>query len=78
MKAEKAIEANDEIASGVEAMALKKRLHELGRVLGNKTLETGLLKGAVRTGRENTHAAAAVSRRRRFSVKRSRRLAVPN
>ena len=47
-----AIEANDEVVSVAEVKALKKRIRQLERVLGNKTLEVEILKEAVRIGRE--------------------------
>ena len=47
-----AIEANDEAVSISEVKALKKRIRQLERVLGNKTLEVEILKEAVRIGRE--------------------------
>ena len=37
-----AIEANDEVVSVAEVKALKKRIRQLERVLGNKTLESVL------------------------------------
>ena len=46
------IEANDEVVSVAEVKALKKRIRQLERVLGNKTLEVEILKEAVRIGRE--------------------------
>lgn len=42
-----AIDANAEVVK-----ALKKRIRQLERVLGNKTLEVEILKEAVRIGRE--------------------------
>ena len=47
-----AIEANDKLVSVAEVKALKKRIRQLERVLGNKTLEVEILKEAVRIGRE--------------------------
>ena len=47
-----AIEAKDEVVSVAEVKALKKRIRQLERVLGNKTLEVEILKEAVRIGRE--------------------------
>jgi len=47
-----AIEANDEVVSVAEVKTLKKRIRQLERVLGNKTLEVEILKEAVRIGRE--------------------------
>ena len=46
-----AIAANDEFVSVAEVTALKKRICQLERVLGNKTLEVEILKTAVRLGR---------------------------
>ena len=47
-----AIEATGEVVSVAEVKALKKRIRQLERVLGNKTLEVEILKEAVRIGRE--------------------------
>lgn len=65
-----AIEANDEVVSVVEVKALKKRIRQLERVLGNKPLEAEILKEAVRIGRKKTHLTAALVRRGRLPVKR--------
>ncbi|EGW50784.1 hypothetical protein HMPREF1022_00060, partial [Desulfovibrio sp. 6_1_46AFAA] len=67
-----AIEANDEVVSVAEVKALKKRIRQLERVLGNKTLEVEILKEAVRIGREKKklNLAAALVRRGGFPVKR--------
>lgn len=46
------IDANDEVVSVAEVKALKKRIRQLERFLGNKTLEVEILKKAVRIGRE--------------------------
>ena len=65
-----AIEDNDEVVSVAEVKAFKKRIRQLERVLGNKTLEVEILKEAVRIGRENTHLAAALVRCGGIPVKR--------
>lgn len=52
MKAATAIEANNEIVSVAKVKALKKRIRQLERVLGNKTLEVEILKEAARIGHE--------------------------
>lgn len=47
-----AIEANDDVVSVAEVKALKKRIRQLERALGNKTLEVEILKKAVRIAAE--------------------------
>lgn len=47
-----AVAADDEVVSKAEVRALKRRIAQLERVLGNKTLEVEILKEAVRIGRE--------------------------
>ena len=47
-----AVAADDEVVSKAEVKALKRRIAQLERVLGNKTLEVEILKEAVRIGRE--------------------------
>ena len=47
-----AVAADDEVVSKAEGRALKRRIAQLERVLGNKTLEVEILKEAVRIGRE--------------------------
>ena len=49
-----AIEANDEVVNVVEIKVLKKRIRQLERVLGNKTLEVEILKKTVHIGREKS------------------------
>ena len=44
-------EANDKVVSIAKVKALKKRIRQLERVLGNKTLEVEILKETVRIGR---------------------------
>ena len=65
-----AIEANDEVVSVAEVKALKKRIRQLERVLGNKTLEVEILKEAVRIGREKNSSRGCLVRRGGFPVKR--------
>ena len=43
---------DDEVVWKAEGRALKRRIAQLERVLGNKTLEVEILKEAVRIGRE--------------------------
>ena len=66
-----AIEANDEVVKVVEIKVLKKRIRQLERVLGNKTLEVEILKKTVHIGREKNHLAVALVRRGGFPVKRA-------
>ena len=47
-----AVAADGEVVSKAEVKALKRRIAQLERVLGNKTLEVEILKEAVRIGRE--------------------------
>ena len=47
-----AIKANDEVVSAAEVRELKKRIRELERVLGRKTLENEILKEAVEIAHE--------------------------
>lgn len=48
----KAIKANDEVVSAAEVRELKKRIRELERVLGRKTLENEILKEAIEIAHE--------------------------
>ena len=48
-----AIEANDEVVSVAEVKALKKRIRQLERVLGNKTLEVEILNKLVALAAKN-------------------------
>jgi len=47
-----AIQANDQVVSIAEARAMKKRIRELERLLGRKTMEVEILKEAVEIARE--------------------------
>lgn len=47
-----AVKANEQVVSISEVVALKKRIAELERVLGKKTLEIDILKAAVELGRK--------------------------
>ena len=47
-----AIKADDEVVSSAEVRALEKRIRELERVLGKKTLENEILKEAVKVAHE--------------------------
>ena len=48
----KAIETNDSVFSAAEARAMKKRIRDLERLLGKKTMEVEILKEAVEIARE--------------------------
>ncbi len=62
--------ASDEpVVSMSEVVALKKRVAELERVLGKKTLENEILKSAVEIARKKTDLARALVRDRGFPVK---------
>jgi len=47
-----AIEANDQVVGASEVRALKKRIRELERLLGKKTMEVEILKEAIEIARE--------------------------
>lgn len=47
-----AVKANDQVVSNAEAKAMKKRIRELERLLGRKTMEVEILKEAVEIARE--------------------------
>lgn len=47
-----AIKADDQVVSSAEVRALEKRIRELERVLGRKTLENEILKEAVKVAHE--------------------------
>lgn len=47
-----AIKADDEVVAAAEVRELKKRIRELERVLGRKTLENEILKEAVSVAHE--------------------------
>ena len=47
-----AIEADDQVVSMAEFKAMQKKVQQLEKVLGRKTLENEILKEAVRIGRE--------------------------
>ncbi len=49
---ETAITADDQVVSMAEFRALQKKVQQLEKVLGRKTLENEILKEAVRIGRE--------------------------
>lgn len=49
---EVAVEANDHVVSMTEFRSLQKKVRQLEKVLGRKTLENEILKEAVRIGRE--------------------------
>ena len=47
-----AIQADDQVVSAAEAKALKKRIRDLERLLGRKTMEVEILKEAIDIARE--------------------------
>ena len=47
-----AIKADEQVVSSAEVRALEKRIRELERVLGKKTLENEILKEAVKVAHE--------------------------
>lgn len=47
-----AVRADDEVVAGAEVRALEKRIRELERVLGKKTLENEILREAVKIAHE--------------------------
>ena len=47
-----AVQADDQVVSASEARALKKRVRELERLLGKKTMEVEILKEAIEIARE--------------------------
>ena len=47
-----AVRADDEVVAGAEVRALQKRIRELERVLGRKTLENEILREAVKVAHE--------------------------
>lgn len=65
-----AIQADDQVVSTAEAQTLKKRIRDLERLLGRKTMEVEILKEAIAIAREKTDLAFAVAVRGRFPMKR--------
>ena len=47
-----AVRADDEVVAKAEVLALQKRIRELERVLGKKTLENEILREAVKVAHE--------------------------
>ncbi len=47
-----AVRADDEVVAGAEVRALRKRIRELERVLGRKTLENEILREAIKVAHE--------------------------
>lgn len=47
-----AIQADDQVVSAAETKALKKRIRDLERLLGRKTMEVEILKEAIDIARE--------------------------
>ncbi|QJT10398.1 IS3 family transposase [Oceanidesulfovibrio marinus] len=67
----KAIEANDTVVSAAEARAMKKRIRDLERLLGKKTMEVEILKEAIEIAREKkTDLAHAIALRGRYPMTR--------
>ena len=64
-----AIRVDEEVVGSSEVKALERRIRELERVLGKKTLENEILREAVKVAHERTDLAIAVIARRRFAVK---------
>ena len=64
-----AIRVDEEVVGSSEIKALERRIRELERVLGRKTLEDENLREAVKVAHEKTDLALAVIARRRFAVK---------
>mgnify|MGYP007111632513 CR=1 FL=1 len=46
-----AVQADDQVVSASENRALKKRVRELGRLLGKKTMEVEILREGIRIAR---------------------------
>ncbi|WP_243438462.1 IS3 family transposase [Fundidesulfovibrio soli] len=66
-----AVQADDQVVSASEARALKKRVRELERLLGKKTMEVEILKEGIKIARgKKTDIAHAVAVRGGFPVKR--------
>jgi hypothetical protein len=64
-----AIRVDEDVVGSSEVKVLEKRIRELKRVLGTKTLENEILGEAVKVAHEKTDLALAVIARRRFTVK---------
>lgn len=65
-----AIEANDKVVSVAEVKSQEKRIRQLGRVLGNKTLGVEIHKKSVRIGREKNSSRDCLVRRGGSPVRR--------
>jgi transposase len=66
-----AVRADDEVVANAEVRALEKRIRELERVLGKKTLENEILREAVKVAHEKKmDLALAVLTRREYAVRR--------
>lgn len=48
-----AVRADDKVVARIDVRGLQKRIHELERVLGQKTLENEILREALKGGAEN-------------------------
>jgi hypothetical protein len=64
-----AIRVDEDVVGSSEVKALEKRIRELERVLGKKTLENEILRESVKVAHEKTDLALAVIARRGFAVK---------
>jgi transposase len=67
----KAVAADDEVVASVEVKELQRKIRELERVLGKKTLENEMLKDAVDlTHQKKTDLAVALVTRGQYSMKK--------
>jgi hypothetical protein len=64
-----AMRVDEDVVGSSEIKTLEKRIRELERVLGKKTLENEILREAVKVAHEKTDLALAVITRRGFAVK---------
>ncbi len=64
-----AVRVDEDVVGSSEVKALEKRIRELERVLGKKTLENEILREAVKVAHEKTDLALAVIARRGFAMK---------
>ena len=63
-----AVRVDEEVVGSSEVRALEKRIRDLERALGRKTLENETLREAVKVAHEETDLALAVIARRGFAV----------
>ncbi len=64
-----AVRVDEDVVGSSEVKALEKRIRELERVLGKKTLENEILREAVKVAHEKTDLELAFIARRGFAVK---------